>query len=59
MLILNRNSIASLSIIIFFLKTKIKSYGNEVTDFYYKKFSKVDSNHTYIIDDLERFSDEE
>ena len=23
-----------------FLKTKIKSHGNEVTDFYYKKFPK-------------------
>ena len=31
-----------------FLKTKIKSHGNEVTDFYDKTISKVDSNHTYL-----------
>ena len=31
-----------------FLKTKIKSQGDEVTDFYNKKVSKVDSNHTYF-----------
>ena len=29
-----------------FLKTKVKSPGNEVTDFYYKKFPNVASNHT-------------
>ena len=29
-----------------FLKIKIKSYGDEVTDFYDKKDPKVDSNHT-------------
>ena len=29
-----------------FLKTKVKSYGDEVTDFYDKKVPKVDSNHT-------------
>ena len=28
------------------LKTKVKSYGNEVTDFYVKKVPKVDSNNT-------------
>ena len=28
-----------------FLKTKVKSYGDEVTDFYDKKVPKVDSNH--------------
>ena len=27
------------------MKTKIKSNGDEVTDFYNKKISKVDSNH--------------
>ena len=27
------------------MKTKIKSHGDEVTDFYDKKISKVDSNH--------------
>ena len=29
-----------------FLKTKIKSYCDEVTDFYDKKIPKVNSNHT-------------
>ena len=28
------------------MKTKIKSHGDEVTDFYDKKIPKVDSNHT-------------
>ena len=28
------------------MKIKIKSYGDEVTDFYDKKDPKVDSNHT-------------
>ena len=31
-----------------FLKTKIKSYGDEVTDFFDKKIPKVDSNHTCL-----------
>ena len=31
-----------------FLKPKIKSHGNEVTDFYNKKIPKVDSNHTCL-----------
>ena len=31
-----------------FLKTKVKSHGDEVTDFYDKKISKVDSNHTCL-----------
>ena len=30
------------------MKTKIKSYGDEVTDFYDKRISKVDSNHTCL-----------
>ena len=30
------------------LKTKIKSYGDEATDFYDKKMPQVDSNHTYL-----------
>ena len=30
------------------MKTKIKSRGNEVTDFYDRKFPKVDSNHTCL-----------
>ena len=31
-----------------FLKTKIKSNGDEVMDFYDKEFAKVDSNHTCL-----------
>ena len=31
-----------------FLKSKIKSHGNEVTDFYDKKFPRVGSNHTCL-----------
>ena len=31
-----------------YLKIKIKSYGNEVTNFYDKKISKLDSNHTCL-----------
>ena len=30
------------------LKTKVKSYGDEVTDFYNKEIHKVDSNHTCL-----------
>ena len=30
------------------MKTKIKSHGNEVTDFYDKEIPKVDSNHTCL-----------
>ena len=33
---IKKNLIASLSMIKIFLKTKIKSLGNEVTDFYHK-----------------------
>ena len=40
--------LASLSIIKNFLKTKIKSYCDEVTNFYKKKITKVDSNHTCL-----------
>ena len=32
----------------YFLKTKIRSHGDEVTDFYDKKVPKVDSNHTCL-----------
>ena len=32
-----------------FLKTKIKSHSNEVTDFYDKGIPKVDSNHTCLV----------
>ena len=31
-----------------FLKTKIKSQSNEITDFYDKQIPKVDSNHTWL-----------
>ena len=31
-----------------FLKTKVKSHGDEVTDFYDKKIPKVNSNHTCL-----------
>ena len=31
-----------------FLKTEIKSHGDEVTDFYNKEIRKVDSNQTWI-----------
>ena len=31
-----------------YLKTKMKSHGDEVTDFYDKKISKLDSNHTCL-----------
>ena len=30
------------------MKTKIKSHGDEVTDFYNKKIPKLDSNHTCL-----------
>ena len=40
--------IASLSIIRKLLKIKIKSYGDEVTDFYDKEISTVDSKHTCL-----------
>ena len=30
------------------MKTKIKSHGDEVTDFYDKRIPKVDSNHTCL-----------
>ena len=32
-----------------FLKSKIKSHGDKVTDFYDKKIRKVDSNHTCLV----------
>ena len=32
-----------------FLKTKIKSYGDDVTDFYDKEIPKVNSNHTCLV----------
>ena len=31
-----------------YLKTKMKSHGDEVTDFHDKKISKLDSNHTCL-----------
>ena len=47
-LILKKNLIENLSTIKKFLKTKIESYDDEVTDFYYKEIPKVDSNHTCL-----------
>ena len=32
----------------FFLKTKIKSHGDEITNFYENKIPKVNSNHTCL-----------
>ena len=32
-----------------FLKTKTKSHGNEITDFYDKKIPKVGSSHTCLV----------
>ena len=31
------------------MKTKIKSHGDEFTDFYDKEVPKVDSNHTCLL----------
>ena len=31
-----------------FLKSKIKSHGNEITDFYDEENPKLDSNHTFL-----------
>ena len=31
-----------------FLKTKIKSYSDEATDFHDKEITKVECNHTYV-----------
>ena len=40
--------IANHNIIKLFLKTKIKLYGDEVTDFYDKEVLKVDSNQNCL-----------
>ena len=45
---IKKNLITSLSIIKIFSKIKIKSHGNEVTDFFDKKIPKVNSNHTCL-----------
>ena len=45
---IKKDLIASLSKTKFFLKTKIKSHGDVVTDFYEKEISKVDSNQTCL-----------
>ena len=34
--------------LITFLKTNLKFYGDEVTDFYEKEIPKLDSNHTCL-----------
>ena len=48
-----KNLITRLSTKIFFLKTKIKSYSDEVTDFYDKEIPNVDSNLTYLAVNLD------
>ena len=48
MVISKKNLIASLSIIKNILKTKIKSHGDEVTDFCDKEIPNVDSNNTCL-----------
>ena len=48
-----KNLITRLSTKIFFLKTKIKSYSDEVTDFYDKEIPNVDSNLTYLTVNLD------
>ena len=30
------------------MKTKVKYHGEKVTDFYYWKIPKLDSNHTFL-----------
>ena len=45
---IKKNLIGSLVYNKEFLKTKIKSHGDEVTDFYDKEISKMDSNHTCL-----------
>ena len=42
------NLIASLLTIKIFLKTRIKSHGDEVTDLFNKKIPKVESNHNFF-----------
>ena len=48
MVISKKNLIANLSKAKAFLKTKIKSHGDEVTDFHNKKTLKAVSNHTCL-----------
>ena len=48
-----KNLITRLSTKFFFLKTKIKSYSDEVTDFYDKEIPNVDSNLTYLAVNLD------
>ena len=45
---IKKKLIASLSIIKKLFKTKIKTHGDDVQDFYDKKIPKVDSNHTCL-----------
>ena len=47
-LIQKKNFIVSLSTIRKFLKTKRKSYSDEVTDFYNKEIPKLESNDTCL-----------
>ena len=47
-LISKKNLIANLSIINFFLKTRIKSDGDAVTEFFDREIPMVDYNHTCV-----------
>ena len=47
-LILKKNLIANLFTKKIFLKIKIRSFGDEVPDFYKKEIPKVDSSHTCL-----------
>ena len=49
MLISEKNLIVSLSYNKVCFKTKIKSYGDEVTDFYNKKIPKLNSNYAFLV----------
>ena len=40
--------VANMSTIEIILKIKIKSYGDEVTDFHNKEIPKMDSNHNCL-----------
>ena len=46
---IKKSLIASLSLIVFFLKTKIKPHDYEVTDFYNQQIPKMNSNHTCLV----------
>ena len=47
-LILEKNLVANLSTIKKILKTKLKSYVDETSDFHNKEIPKASSNHTSV-----------